>query len=239
VNAHLKVACVVAGMIAGRILAEAGEIRRFPSRDHFATYIGTAPLDVSSGGQVRHRLSRSGNRRINHAIHPAEHDVHEEALGLVFRLRQVAVLEVGGDHTPVVRPVPGPSGRVIGEGHPEVNRLRGGRPGKVPAQGHRLTAVTKDALVHRTPPWTTRMVAGQWLQQTSPELPSHERHRRPAERQMPRGLAVRAVAAALHQGDPACRIVADRGDLPLSLGSGRTPRPHVNMIARATKAGLG
>ena len=56
-------------VIAGRILAETGDIGRFPSKDHFATCNGTAPLDVSSGEQVRHRLSRSGNRRINHAIH--------------------------------------------------------------------------------------------------------------------------------------------------------------------------
>jgi transposase len=32
-------------------------------------YNGTAPIDVSSGDQVRDRLSRSGNRRINHAPH--------------------------------------------------------------------------------------------------------------------------------------------------------------------------
>lgn len=56
-------------VIAGRILAEVADISRFPSKDHFATYNGTAPLDVSSGGQLRHRLSRSGNRRLNHAIH--------------------------------------------------------------------------------------------------------------------------------------------------------------------------
>ena len=59
----------VGPVIAGRVLAEVGDVRRFPSSDHFATYNGTAPLDVSSGEQVRHRLSRSGNRRINHAIH--------------------------------------------------------------------------------------------------------------------------------------------------------------------------
>jgi hypothetical protein len=29
----------------------------------------TAPIDASSGEQVRHRLSRAGNRRINHALH--------------------------------------------------------------------------------------------------------------------------------------------------------------------------
>jgi hypothetical protein len=32
---------------------------------------GTAPLDASSGEQNRHRLSRAGNRRMNHMIHIA------------------------------------------------------------------------------------------------------------------------------------------------------------------------
>ena len=56
-------------VIAGRILAETGDVARFASKDHFASYNGTAPIDVSSGDQVRHRLSRAGNRRINHALH--------------------------------------------------------------------------------------------------------------------------------------------------------------------------
>jgi transposase len=56
-------------VIAGRILAEVGDVRRFTTKDKFATYNGTAPIDVSSGDQVRHRLSRAGNRRLNHAIH--------------------------------------------------------------------------------------------------------------------------------------------------------------------------
>ncbi|MEV4635809.1 transposase [Actinoplanes sp. NPDC049548] len=36
---------------------------------HFASWNGTAPIDASSGDQNRHRLSRAGNRRINHALH--------------------------------------------------------------------------------------------------------------------------------------------------------------------------
>jgi transposase len=56
-------------VIAGRILAETGKVARFATKDHFASYNGTAPIDVSSGDQVRHRLSRAGNRRINHALH--------------------------------------------------------------------------------------------------------------------------------------------------------------------------
>ena len=59
----------VGPLVAGRVLAEVGNVGRFPTKDHFATYNGTAPLDVSSGDQVRHRLSRSGNRRVNHALH--------------------------------------------------------------------------------------------------------------------------------------------------------------------------
>jgi transposase len=56
---------------AARILADVGDIARFPNRNHFASWTGTAPLDASSGAQVRHRLSRAGNRRINHVLYIA------------------------------------------------------------------------------------------------------------------------------------------------------------------------
>ena len=42
---------------------------RFPGRDPFAAYHGTAPIEVSSGPRKIYRLSRRGNRRLNHAIH--------------------------------------------------------------------------------------------------------------------------------------------------------------------------
>ena len=45
--------------------------RRFPTRDRFAAYNGTAPIEVSSGGRKIFRLSRRGNRTLNHAIHIA------------------------------------------------------------------------------------------------------------------------------------------------------------------------
>ena len=51
--------------------AGAGDISRFPGRDHFAAYNGTAPIEVSSGPRKIYRLSRRGNRRLNHAIHLA------------------------------------------------------------------------------------------------------------------------------------------------------------------------
>ena len=43
--------------------------RRFPTAGHYAAYNGTAPIEFSSGGRTVHRLSRRGNRTLNHAIH--------------------------------------------------------------------------------------------------------------------------------------------------------------------------
>jgi transposase len=54
---------------AARLLVEVGDITRFPDRGHFASWTGTAPVDASSGDQVRHRLSRGGNRQINRVLH--------------------------------------------------------------------------------------------------------------------------------------------------------------------------
>ena len=54
---------------AARLLVEVGDITRFPNKAHFASWNGTAPIDASSGDQVRHRLSRKGNRQINRVVH--------------------------------------------------------------------------------------------------------------------------------------------------------------------------
>ena len=56
-------------LTAGKILAITGDIRRFPNQEHYASYAGTAPINVSSGEQETHRLSRRGNRQLNAAIH--------------------------------------------------------------------------------------------------------------------------------------------------------------------------
>ena len=61
----------VGAVVAARILADVGDVTRFADRNRFASWTGTAPLDASSGEQDRHRLSRAGNRRVNHMIHIA------------------------------------------------------------------------------------------------------------------------------------------------------------------------
>ena len=61
----------VGPIVAAIVIGDVGDIGRFPSRDHFAAYNGTAPIEVSSGQRKVFRLSWRGNRRLNHAIHMA------------------------------------------------------------------------------------------------------------------------------------------------------------------------
>ncbi len=61
----------IGAVIACSLIGYTGDVSRFTSRDQFAAYNGTAPIEVSSGGRVAHRLSRRGNRQLNHAIHMA------------------------------------------------------------------------------------------------------------------------------------------------------------------------
>jgi transposase len=53
----------VGPVVAAVVIGEVRDVTRFPDRDHFAAYDGTAPIEVSSGNRKIHRL--------NHAIHMA------------------------------------------------------------------------------------------------------------------------------------------------------------------------
>ncbi len=61
----------VGPIVAAFLIGYTGDPSRFASADHYAAYNGTAPIEVSSGGKKRHRLSMRGNRTLNHAIHMA------------------------------------------------------------------------------------------------------------------------------------------------------------------------
>jgi transposase len=52
-----------------RLIGRTGRASRFPNPDAFASYAGAAPIEVSSGENRRHRLSRSGDRQLNSALH--------------------------------------------------------------------------------------------------------------------------------------------------------------------------
>ena len=59
----------VGPILAATIIGAVGDVGRFPSKGHFASYSGTAPVEASSGTVVRHRLSLAGNRKLNYALH--------------------------------------------------------------------------------------------------------------------------------------------------------------------------
>ena len=90
-KAELK-AGVIAGVIArGSTLLEVHDITRFADRNRFASWTGTAPLDASSGEQIRHRLSRAGNRRMNHVLHIAAIvQLRNDTAGRAYFRRKVA-----------------------------------------------------------------------------------------------------------------------------------------------------
>ena len=53
------------------VIGYTGEVRRFATRHRYAAYTGTAPIEMSCDPRVIHRLSRRGNRQLNHAMHLA------------------------------------------------------------------------------------------------------------------------------------------------------------------------
>jgi Transposase IS116/IS110/IS902 family len=59
----------VGSILAAKIIGTIGSVARFPTKAHFASYSGTAPVEASSGEMVRHRLSLAGNRNLNNALH--------------------------------------------------------------------------------------------------------------------------------------------------------------------------
>lgn len=59
----------IGDLTASKILARVGDVHRFRSAAAFASYTGTAPIEVSSGDAVRHRLSRAGDRQLNCCLH--------------------------------------------------------------------------------------------------------------------------------------------------------------------------
>jgi len=59
----------VGHVVAAKLLTRTGPGRRFPSAAAFASFSGVAPIEVSFGEIVRHRLSRPGDRQLDYALH--------------------------------------------------------------------------------------------------------------------------------------------------------------------------
>jgi transposase len=81
----------IGDLTAGKILARVGDVHRFRSAAAFASYTGTAPIEVSSGDVVRHRLSRAGDRQLNCCLHTmAITQTQRDSPGRAYYLRKRA-----------------------------------------------------------------------------------------------------------------------------------------------------
>ena len=78
-------------ILAARIIGTVGDVGRFPTKAHFASYAGTAPVEASSGEVVRHRLSLAGNRKLNYALHMvAVCQARSDARGAAYYRKKLA-----------------------------------------------------------------------------------------------------------------------------------------------------
>jgi transposase len=59
----------VGPIVAGVLLAETGDPKRFAGPHHFASYCGAAPVERGSGQNRRMQINPGGNRRLNWALH--------------------------------------------------------------------------------------------------------------------------------------------------------------------------
>ena len=115
----------ISDVLTAKILGHTGDITRFATAGHYASYTGTAPIEASSGDIRRHRLCRSGNRSLNNALHLAarvqamhpglgqehyqrklaEHKTSREALrSLKRQLAKVVYRSLRADHDRLVVP---------------------------------------------------------------------------------------------------------------------------------------
>ena len=78
-------------ILAAKIIGTVGSVARFPTKAHFASYSGTAPVEASSGEVVRHRLSLAGNRHLNNALHMvAVCQARSDVRGRVYYRKKIA-----------------------------------------------------------------------------------------------------------------------------------------------------
>jgi transposase len=86
----LLAVCGCGPLTAAKIVGETAGIDRFKSNDAYARHNGTAPLPVWSSNRQRHRLSRTGNRQLNAAIHRialTQARIHPDARAMLARRR--------------------------------------------------------------------------------------------------------------------------------------------------------
>jgi len=110
-------------------------VTRSPDHNHFASRTGTAPIDASSGEHSRHRLSRAGNRRLNHVLHiAAVVQLHHDTEGRAYFRRKQAEGKGGLEATrcPKKRLSDAAYRQLVADSLTLRTDHRGGEPGRTP-----------------------------------------------------------------------------------------------------------
>ncbi|MGI5133698.1 transposase [Streptomyces sp. CA-106110] len=116
-------------VLAAKVIGRVGDVSRFPTERHFADYTGSAPLDASSGNNVRHRLNTGGNRALNSVLHiVAVCQIRDGGSGQEYYLRKIAQ-----GKTPPRSLINSMGNRVLGTLKP--GRVSRGRRSSLLAQG--------------------------------------------------------------------------------------------------------
>ncbi len=158
----------IGDLTAGKILGRVGDITRFRSPAAFASYTGTAPIEVSSGDVVRHRLSRAGDRQLNCCLHVmAITQLQRDCPGRAYYLRK----------------------RASGKGHKEALRclkrrlsdvvyrqlLRDAQAGQAASPGGQQGATTNSRAAGSTPHTSTSGKSLPGAAGTDPTTPNEDR----------------------------------------------------------------
>ncbi len=212
---------------AAMILGEVGDVRRFPSRHHFATYTGTAPREFSSGGVDTHRLSRAGNRKLNHALHiiALSHKRHDEQGGAYYSRKLAAGKGKKGALRSLKRRLSDVVFRTLVADRELADKARE-QAAEVAGPGGQSGATTKSCAADRSP-----MISTSEKPLAGPASPDATRHRRACSSPC---LTQRGAVS----GPPAALGRPSRG-----IGGGsRLQRPHaiaVRPLGGRGVAGLG
>ena len=168
-------------MIAGTIIGDVGDVSRFPGRDRFAAYDGTAPVEVSSGNRKIHRLSLHGNRRINHAIHMAAITQlrHKHSQGRAYYDKKVAE---GKTHKEALRSFKRKiSDAILARPQADARHARAQGPGGQPGNGSGSSAASshpeRQLFGSATPGPDTTIRPGTTAATTSPSKPTSKKTR--------------------------------------------------------------
>jgi len=135
----------VGPLTAAKILGETAGIDRFTSKDAYARFNGTAPLPVWSSNKARHRLSRTGNRQLNAALHRmamTQMRCHPGAKAMIQRRRAAG----DGRHGSTTHP---PTPTLRRRLHSVTNRPRYHQPNRRPS----TRRLTEEQRTHA--PWRT------------------------------------------------------------------------------------